>query len=107
MSGKFLKSVVNEQHKLIKSKNVQITTIAKSNKKKIKASELRMIGEGLLKKAKKGSRLMVKVLSNNKGYFQLKSYDEGMEAILDPDKYVNGREGIEAYSIYKASFYIL
>ena len=106
MSGKFLKSVVNEQHKLIKSKNVQITTIAKSNKKKIKASELRMIGEGLLKKAKKGSRLMVKVLSN-KGYFQLKSYDEDMGAILDPDKYINGREGIEAYSIYKASFYIL
>jgi hypothetical protein len=49
---------------------------------------------------------MVKVLSN-KGYFQLKSYDEDMGAILNEDKYVSGREGIEAYSIYKASFYIL
>ena len=106
MSAKISKSVVIEPHKRIKNKNVTITTVAKTNKTKMKAKEIKMIGEGLLRKSKPGSKLMIKVLSD-KGYFTLKNYSDNIEVILEEIDYVNGREDVGEYTIYKASFYIL
>lgn len=103
---KITKSVVVEPHKRIKNKNVTITTVIKTNKTKFKASEIKMIGEGLLRKAKPGSKLMVKVLSD-KGYFQIKGYTESMSVILNEDDYVNGRNDVTEYTIFKASFFIV
>lgn len=100
------KSVVVEPHKRIKNKSVTITTVVKSNKTKFQTKEIKMIGEQLLKRAKKGSKIMVKVLSSQ-GYFTLKSYDDTFEAILDEDEYLNGRENIGEYKIYKASFFVI
>ena len=106
MSTKLNKSVVTEPHKKIKNKKVTITTISKSNRTKLTSTEIKMIAEGILRRAKPRAKLMVKVLSN-KGYFQMKSYDDSMDVILNEDDYINSREGIEAPTIFKASFYII
>jgi len=104
--NKLQKHVSVEQHKLMKNKTVTTTTVIKSSKKQFKAKEISMIGEALLKKAKKNAKLMIKVLSNQ-GYFTMKHYDDDMSVVMTEQDYLNGREGIEAYTLYKASFYIL
>jgi hypothetical protein len=105
MNNKLIKSVVIEDHKKIKNKKITITTIVKTNKKKLKAKEVKMIAEGLLKQTP-NKKIMVKVLSD-KGYFTIKNYDDNMNSILDEDEYINGREGISSYSIYKVSFFVI
>ena len=100
------KSVVIEPHARIKNKNVTITTLSKTNRTKMTPNEIKMIGEALLRNAKPNSKIMIKVLSN-KGFFQIKGYTDGFDVILDENDYINGKEGVEAYTMYKASFYII
>jgi hypothetical protein len=105
MSTKLLKSVVIENHKQIKNKKITITTIIKQNKKKMKAKEIKMMAESLIKQTP-NKKIMAKVLTD-KGYFTIKNYDQSMDSILEEDEYINGREGIESYSIYKVSFFVI
>ena len=54
-------------------------------------------------------QIMIKVLSAN-GYFQLKGFDQSMDAILEEEVYLNGHETVqkkEYSAIYKATFYLL
>ena len=103
MSG-YSKSVVIEGHKRTKS-TVQITTICKKNKTKMKATDLRTIADAM-QKANPTKKLMIKVLSGA-GYFQLKGYHEGTDCILEDQKYLEGAENIQKGNIYKASFYLI
>lgn len=104
--SKLLKSVIIEPHQRVKNKTVTITTITKANKTKMNTTEIKMVGESILKKSKPGSKLMIKVLSNL-GYFHLKGYDDDMDIILSEQDYLKSRKGPEPYTIYKASFYIM
>lgn len=81
MSTKLLKSVVIENHKQIKNKKITITTIIKQNKKKMKAKEIKMMAESLIKQTP-NKKIMAKVLTD-KGYFTIKNYDQSMDSILE------------------------
>ncbi len=48
---------------------------------------------------------MIKCLTE-KGYFQLKGYNDDISVILNDDEYFNGREKSEGQQIYKATFYL-
>ena len=103
MSG-YCKSVVIEGHKRTKS-SVQITTLYKKNRTKMKASDIKTIAEAM-QKANPQKKLMIKVLSEA-GYFQLKGYNQANDVILEDDKYIEGAENLKKGCIYKASFYLI
>ena len=102
--GGYTKSIVMEPHARLK-RNIEITTLHKTNKTKMSYNDIILISKQLIIK-NPNKKLMIKVLSD-KGFFNLKGYDDPLSTILNEEEYINGREEITPTYIYKASFYIL
>jgi hypothetical protein len=95
------------ENKYLKKK-MTATTIVKRDKSKMKPDDIKKIAEKMLLQYPK-KQIMIKVLSAN-GYFQLKGFDQSMDAILEEEVYLNGHETVqkkEYSAIYKATFYLL
>lgn len=97
-------SVNEEKHKTLEHK-IKLITVRKKKRTKISGEEIFDLAETLLKK-QPGKKLMIKCLTE-KGYFQLKGYNDDISVILNDDEYFNGREKSEGQKIYKATFYLL
>lgn len=93
-----------ETHKRLGHK-MKIITIRKKKKTKMKGEDIYSIAKMLMDKNPE-KKLMIKCLSD-KGYFQIKGYQDDLNVILDDDDYFNGRDKKEGAQIYKATFYLL
>ena len=102
--GNYVRSVVTEPHKRLK-RDVKITTIIHKDKVKLNMTNIQKLGAKLLTE-NPSKKLMIKVLSSI-GFFSLKGYDDPMSKIKNEYDYINGREELNDYSIYKVSFYLL
>jgi hypothetical protein len=103
MADVYDKLVEVSKHKRLK-RSVESITLVKKNKTKISAADIITAGEVLLKK-NPTKKLMIKVLSD-KGFFQLKGYNDSIESISTEEEYILGREDIGKTSFYKVTFYL-
>jgi len=103
MSGIYNKFSEVSKHKRL-NRQVKTITVVKKDKTQMSVADILIMSDTLLEQNPK-KRLMIKVLSD-KGFFQLKGYNDSMDSIKTEEEYILGREEIGETGIYKVTFYL-
>jgi len=98
------KNITYEPHKRFK-REMTIVAMSKKSRRKMSIADIIKLSNEMLKQ-NPTKQLMIKVLSD-KGYFQLKAYNDTMSVIKTEAEYMLGREDSQKYLIFQATFYLL
>ena len=104
MAEIYNKFIETSKHKRL-NRQVKTITVVKKDKTQMNVADILLMSGALLDQ-NPNKKLMIKVLSD-KGFFQLKGYNDSMESIKTEEEYILGREEIGETGIYKVSFYLI